>query len=341
LEKVKHLRKTAKRAASRAKRGAAKASTAARRGKPRGYSDKNRAGEWFEKLVAVQARLRAPGGCPWDREQTHASLRTYLIEEAYEVLEALESGDDAKFAEEMGDLLLQIVFHSQLAAEERRFAVVDVIRAVHDKMVRRHPHVFGEKRAKDAAEVLKNWEQLKKEERSAAAKKKGKAKKHAESLMDGVSKALPAALEGFQLTRRAARIGFDWESVDGVFAKMKEESEELRKELASGGKGSARAEEEMGDLLFAAVNLARWLEIDPEIALKKANAKFAARFRGMEALAAKGGRPLADVPRDAMEQFWEAAKASEKSGAVRQEARRADGAGGASPSPTERAVSPR
>jgi len=272
-----------------------------------------KAGEWFEKLVAVQARLRAPEGCPWDREQTHASLRTYLIEEVYEVLEALESGDDAKFAEEMGDLLLQIVFHSQIAAEEGRFTAADVVRAVHDKMVRRHPHVFGAKRAKDALEVLKNWEQLKREERSAAARKKGETHdgKKTESLMDGVSKALPAALEGFQLTRRAARIGFDWETVDGVFAKMKEESVELRKELASGGKRSVRAEEEMGDLLFAAVNLARWLEIDPEIALKKANAKFAARFRGMETLAAKGGKALANVPREEMERLWEAAKREE------------------------------
>ena len=131
------------------------------------------AGEWFEKLAGVQARLRAPDGCPWDREQTHASLRTYLIEEAYEVLEALESGDDAKFAEEMGDLLLQIVFHSQIAKEEGRFSVSDVIREVHDKMVRRHPHVFGEKHAKNTAEVLKKWEQIKKEERAAAGKKNG------------------------------------------------------------------------------------------------------------------------------------------------------------------------
>ena len=268
-------------------------------------------GEWFEKLVAVQARLRAPDGCPWDREQTHATLRTYLIEEAYEVLEALESGDDAKFAEEMGDLLLQIVFHSQIAREEGRFTVADVIREVHDKMVRRHPHVFGERRAKDAAEVLKNWEQLKKEERSAAAKKNGDRAKKAESLMDGVSRALPAALEGFQLTRRAARIGFDWEGADGVFEKLKEESQELQKELAGGGKKSARTEEEMGDLLFAAVNLARWLDIDPEIALKKANAKFSRRFRAMEALAAKSGKALADVERDEMERLWEQAKAAE------------------------------
>jgi MazG family protein len=267
------------------------------------------AGEWFEKLAAVQARLRAPDGCPWDREQTHASLRTYLIEEAYEVLEAMESGDDAKFAEEMGDLLLQIVFHSEIAREEGRFDVSDVIREVHDKMVRRHPHVFGEKRAKDSAEVLKNWEQIKKEERAAAGKKAGeesKGEKKTASLLDGVSKALPAALEGFQLTRRAARIGFDWDSVEGVINKMKEETGELRE--AVGAKDSELVEEEMGDLLFAAVNVARFLHVDPEIALKKANAKFSARFRQMEKLAAERGQTLADVPREEMERLWEEVK---------------------------------
>src|ERR1700675_229862 len=264
------------------------------------------AGEWFERLAAVQARLRAPDGCPWDREQTHASLRTYLIEEAYEVLEALESGDDAKFAEEMGDLLLQIVFHSQIAKEEGRFTVSDVIREVHDKMIRRHPHVFGEKRAKDAAEVLKNWEQIKKEERVAAGKKNGdgvKGEGKPASLLDGVSKALPAALEGFQLTRRAARIGFDWENVEGVFDKMNEEAGELREALNA--KDARRSEEEMGDLLFAAVNLARFLHIDPEIALKKANTKFSSRFRRMEELSAKSGKALAESSREQMEEFWE------------------------------------
>ena len=264
------------------------------------------AGEWFEKLAAVQARLRAPDGCPWDREQTHASLRTYLIEEAYEVLEALESGDDGKFAEEMGDLLLQIVFHSQIAKEEGRFTVSDVIREVHDKMVRRHPHVFGEKRAKDSAEVLKNWEQIKKEERIAAGKKDGdgaaKKEEKPASLLDGVSKALPATLEGLHLTRRAARIGFDWDSVEGVIDKMKEETGELRE--AVGAKDPELVEEEMGDLLFAAVNVARFLHVDPEIALKKANAKFFARFRQMEKLAAKRGKTLADISRGEMEGFW-------------------------------------
>ncbi|HXJ04313.1 MAG TPA: nucleoside triphosphate pyrophosphohydrolase [Candidatus Acidoferrum sp.] len=278
------------------------------------------AGEWFEKLAAVQARLRGPDGCPWDREQTHVSLRTYLIEEAYEVLEALESGDDAKFAEEMGDLLLQIVFHSQIAKEEGRFSVSDVIHEVHDKMVRRHPHVFGEKRAKDSAEVLKNWEQLKKEERAAAGHKAGhkngsgsKEEPRAASLLDGVSKALPAALEGFQLTRRAARIGFDWENLEGVFEKMNEEAGELRQALSV--KDSKKAEEEMGDLLFAAVNLGRYLHIDPEIALKKANTKFSTRFRRMEELAAESGKALADVPRTQMEELWDTAKREEKGAA--------------------------
>lgn len=288
--------------------------TTKRRGARRATSNTPRlsAGEWFEKLAAVQARLRAPDGCPWDREQTHATLRTYLIEEAYEVLEAMEGGDDAKFAEEMGDLLLQIVFHSQIAKEEGRFSVSDVIREVHDKMVRRHPHVFGEKRAKDAAEVLKNWEQIKKEERIVAGKgtPEGPTKeKQPASLMDGVSKALPAALEGFQLTRRAARIGFDWDNVEGVFAKMDEEARELLQAL--GAKDDKKAEEELGDLLFAAVNLARFLHIDPEIALKKANAKFSARFRRMEELAANGGKALTGIPREKMEEFWETAKRTE------------------------------
>jgi MazG family protein len=284
-----------------------------------------KAGEWFERLAAVQARLRAPDGCPWDREQTHASLRTYLIEEAYEVLEALEGGDDDKFAEEMGDLLLQIVFHSQIAEEEGRFSVSDVIREIHDKMVRRHPHVFGKKRAKDSAEVLKNWEQLKKEERAAAGRKNGSGSKEETknaSLLDGVSKALPAALEGFQLTRRAARIGFDWDNVEGVFEKMNEEAGELRQALSA--KDAHKAEEEMGDLLFAAINLARYLHIDPEIALKKANTKFSTRFRRMEELAAKSGKALADVPRARMEELWDTAKRAEKSAAlVSREARKA------------------
>lgn len=267
-------------------------------------------GQWFEKLVAVQARLRAPNGCPWDREQTHQSLRTYLIEEAYEVVEALESGDDAKFAEEMGDLLLQIVFHSQIAREEGRFTVAEVIREIHDKMIRRHPHVFGKTHAKDSAEVLRKWEQIKAEERHAggnkgSAKTSGGVPKEV-SLLDGVSRALPATLEGFQLTRKASRIGFDWEDASGVFEKMREETEELKKELVE--QDQRKMEEELGDLLFAAVNLSRFLKIDPEIALKKANAKFSRRFREMERMAAKNGREFKDLPREEMEALWDATK---------------------------------
>lgn len=268
-------------------------------------------GEWFEKLVALQARLRAPNGCPWDREQTHTTLRTYLIEEAYEVLDALESGDDEKFAEEMGDLLLQVVFHSQIATEEGRFTVSDVIREVHEKMVRRHPHVFGDKRAKDAAEVLKHWHQIKAEERrSKNAQSAGSTEsEQPESALDGVPRALPATLEGLQLTRKAARTGFDWDSAEGVLEKVREESAELQRLLE--GKNASKIEEEIGDLLFAAVNLARFLQVDPEIALKKANSKFVRRFHEMERLAAASGRKFQDVPRPEKESLWESAKQSE------------------------------
>src|SRR6266571_4174225 len=268
-------------------------------------------GEWFEKLVAVQARLRAPEGCPWDREQTHQTLRTYLLEEAYEVLEALETGNDAKFAEEMGDLLLQIVFHSQIAQEEGRFNVADVIREIHDKMIRRHPHVFGETHAKDSAEVLRNWEQIKAEERRSNEQSSGSEGSQAEppSLLDGVSRALPATLVGFQLTRKASRIGFDWEDAAGVIAKMQEETAELDSALQAGNQMGI--EEEMGDLLFAAINLARFLHVDPEIGLKKANAKFSRRFRAMEALARESGRAFKDLTREEMEALWEATKNAE------------------------------
>jgi MazG family protein len=271
-------------------------------------------GEWFEKLVAVQARLRAPGGCPWDREQTHESLRTYLIEEAYEVLEALENGNDDKFAEEMGDLLLQIVFHSQMAQERGRFTISDVIRAIHDKMIRRHPHVFGETHAKDAAEVLRNWEHIKAQERLSKTEASGnlsgsKAGIQA-SLLDGVSRALPATLEGFQLTRKASRIGFDWKTASGIFEKMGEETRELQNALDT--REQPKVEEELGDLLFAAVNLARFLKVDPEIALKKANAKFSQRFRFMENLAREGGREFKDLPREEMEALWDLAKQADQ-----------------------------
>jgi tetrapyrrole methylase family protein/MazG family protein len=273
------------------------------------------AGQWFEKLVAVQKRLRAPRGCPWDREQTHATLRTYLIEEVYEVLDALDSGDDVKFAEEMGDLLLQVVFHSEIAREQGRFSVANVIKAIHDKMVRRHPHVFGKVSAKNSAQVLRNWERIKAEERrekersnkeAAAQDTLPETPQKQTSLLDGVSRGLPAMLEGLQLTRKAARAGFDWHDADGIFEKLREEMAEVRHALTQ--KESRKLEEELGDLLFAAVNLARFVQVDPEIALKKANAKFQRRFVEMERSATNGNRDFAELPREEMESLWDSVK---------------------------------
>jgi MazG family protein len=281
-------------------------------------------GQWFEKLVAVQKRLRTPGGCPWDREQTHATLRPYLIEEAYEVLDALDSGDDAKFAEEMGDLLLQVLFHSDIAREQGRFTVVDVIREIHDKMIRRHPHVFGDVQVKNSHQVLQNWERIKTQERldKSSTLKNDAAKNPVSkndvpvttakpaSLLDGVSRGLPAMLEGLQLTRKAARAGFDWQDAGGIFEKLREEMAEVRHALTESN--SVRAEEELGDLLFAAVNLARFVSVDPEIALKKANAKFQRRFAEMERTASSRDRTFAGLPREEMESLWDAVKREEK-----------------------------
>jgi tetrapyrrole methylase family protein/MazG family protein len=283
---------------------------------------KESAGLWFERLIKLQARLRAPNGCPWDVEQTHLTLRTYLIEEAYEVLEALESGNDAKFAEELGDLLLQVVFHAQIATERGRFTAADVVREIHQKMIRRHPHVFGEKRAKNATEVLKNWEQIKAEERRAESGKGSSSSVESEkvpaSLLDGIPHTLPAVMQGFQLTRRASRIGFDWDNVEGVVEKLQEELAELRT-----AQSSRQIEGELGDVLFAAVNLARFLKVDPEIALKRTNAKFTSRFREMERLAHASGRALADVPRSEMESLWDQAKISENENHSRPRAKKA------------------
>jgi MazG family protein len=266
-------------------------------------------GDWFEKLVALQKQLRDPGGCAWDREQTHQSLRTYLMEEAYEVLDALESGDDEKFSEELGDLLLQVTFHSQIASETGRFSVSDVIRTVHEKMIRRHPHVFGEQRAIDSAEVLKNWHKIKAKERQTKGPA-APAESQRESALDGVPRAIPATLEGLQLTKKAARAGFDWDDAHGVLEKMREETAEVQQALQTGN--HSKVEEELGDLLFAAVNLARFVHVDPEIALKGANAKFVRRFHAMERLAADSGQKFEDLPRPEKEQLWTSAKRSEQ-----------------------------
>jgi MazG family protein len=191
------------------------------------------AGKWFEKLVALQARLRGPNGCPWDREQSHESLRKFLIEESYEVLDAMESGDPGKFSGELGDLLLQVVFHSILAEESGGFTMSDVIESVHSKMVRRHPHVFGSAKAGTSAAVLKSWEQIKAEERAAEGKFSRRASAAPDSILGGVPRSLPAVLEAYQLTRRAAHVGFDWENLDGIFDKLDEERREIETTLKS------------------------------------------------------------------------------------------------------------
>jgi MazG family protein len=282
-----------------------------RRKLPRFTRRTHEAGDWFEKLVALQARLRGPGGCPWDREQTHESLRKFLVEETYEVLDAMESGDPKKFAPELGDLLLQVIFHAILAEEAGNFTLADVIESVHTKMVRRHPHVFGKVKARTSAAVLKNWEQLKAAERT---KESGRAKAADDSILAGVPRSLPAVLEAQQLASRASHIGFDWENVEGIFEKLTEEMKELREATrtqTAGGKAAspyARIEEEAGDLLAAAVNIARFLGVDPEIALKKANRKFKRRFEWMESAAKQEGRRLADLPRARMEELWNESK---------------------------------
>lgn len=304
------------------------------------------AGKWFAKLVALQACLRGPGGCPWDRQQTHESLRKFLIEETYEVLDAMESGDPRKFSSELGDLLLQVVFHSILAEEAGRFTMSDVIESIHTKMVRRHPHVFGDTKAKNSADVLKNWEQLKAAERAednvATGRSAPTENSTGESVLGGVPPSLPALLEANQLTRRASHIGFDWEDLEGILDKLDEEKRELKSILARSGDETTKAlveesgansrsaskpglkrfpsrqksvvnstfEEEVGDLLFAGVNIARFLGVDPEIALKKANRKFKRRFEWMESAAAREGRRFADLPRDRMEELWNESKAN-------------------------------
>jgi tetrapyrrole methylase family protein/MazG family protein len=283
------------------------------------------AGEWFARLVALQARLRSPNGCPWDREQTHASLRKYLIEEAYEVLDAMDSNVSKKFASELGDLLLQVVFHANIAEADGRFGISDVIEFIYTKMVRRHPHVFGNVVAETPGAVLKNWEQIKAAERAEEKSEKGGAngKRKPESILADVPRSLPGVLEAYQLTRRASRIGFDWENLEGVLDKLEEERKELLASLPGGHATAehtdARAhavrltpevEEEVGDLLFAAVNVARFVGIDPEISLKKANRKFKRRFEWMEGAAARDSRHLADLPRQRMEDLWNESKSA-------------------------------
>lgn len=264
--------------------------------------EKNR----FEDLVALVARLRAPGGCPWDREQTLETLRPMIVEESYEVVEAIEDGTPYELAGELGDLLFQVVFAARIAADSNDFDIDDVVTAIHTKMVRRHPHVFGDAELATADDVLKNWDDLKRQERAAAGVESPKG------LLDGVSGHLPALLEAFSLTDRASRVGFDWPSVEPVFAKLHEEIGELRAETDVVEPDRERVESEIGDLLFAAVNVARKLGVDPETALKRSNRSFRRRFAHVERELENGGRSAKDASLDEMDALWDEAKSLER-----------------------------
>ncbi len=269
----------------------------------------------FDDLVALMSTLRSPEGCPWDREQTYASLAPMLLEEAYEAFEAVEEareGRPLELRDELGDLLFQIVFYAQVARERGEFTIEDVTEAIHTKMVRRHPHVFGDAKVRDNEELLRNWEAMKAEEKRAAGKGKDSADS---SLLEGVSAKAPALMEAHQLTTKAARVGFDWPDVEGVFDKLHEEIEELRaalRERAADAPDSeasaARVREEVGDLLFAAANIARHLEVEPEAALKLTNRKFRRRFRHVERGLRERGRELGAATLDEMEELWQEAK---------------------------------
>lgn len=244
----------------------------------------------------VVARLRAPGGCPWDREQTHQTLQSHLLEETYEVLDAIDADDPTRLCEELGDLLLQVMIHTQIATEEGIFKMADVLQAIITKMERRHPHVFGDVQANDSQTVLRNWEQIKRDERNDPTK----------SLFDGIPRGLPALSQALELQRRASRVGFDWKSPEPVLAKVAEEMDELRH-----AQDADTRLDEFGDLLFSLVNAARWLDIDPETALRRANRRFVSRFRRIEQSVASARRTLDDMTLPEMDVLWEEAKADE------------------------------
>ncbi|HEX8178941.1 MAG TPA: nucleoside triphosphate pyrophosphohydrolase [Pyrinomonadaceae bacterium] len=293
----------------------------------------------FADLVALMSRLRAPDGCPWDREQTYATLAPMLLEEAYEAFEAVEAareGRPAELSAELGDLLFQIIFYAQVARERGEFSIEDVVDGIHAKMVRRHPHVFGGEAAADTAQVLRNWEAIKAAEKRAAGQAETKADA---SLLDGVSAKAPALMEAHQLTTKAARVGFDWQRLEDIFAKLHEEIDELKAAIserdecrpASNADAPAasseqrareaplrpaaaeeaahtRVREELGDLLFAVTNIARHLGVEPEAALKLTNRKFRRRFRHIEQGLAARGRTLDQASLDEMEALWQEAK---------------------------------
>jgi nucleoside triphosphate diphosphatase len=288
-------------------------------------------GERFERAVAIMVRLRGEGGCPWDREQTFDSIKPYTLEETYEVLEAIDKRDWEELPGELGDLLLQVLFYAQLAKDEARFSIDDVLDRLSAKLVNRHPHVFGDVKAKTSSEVLRNWEALKAQEKK---ERQGNAAGHDEtgSSLAGVSTAMPALMEGHKLSSRAAQVGFDWPDMQGLFDKLNEETEELREQLqkfpepgpqpkgrlvAGSAKQHipeelrARLEDEVGDLFFVLVNIARYLSLDSESALKKTNRKFRRRFQWMEARLRASGRGPAEATEGELEALWRQAKEHE------------------------------
>jgi len=254
----------------------------------------------FEDLVSLMTRLRGPDGCPWDRKQTLPDLKPYVIEEAYEVVDAIDRDDRASLAEEVGDMMLEAVFIAEVTREEGSFDIYDAITAVHDKLVRRHPHVFGDVQANDAEEVLVNWEKLKNEERKSENK----------SLMAGVPQSMPALLKASRLTEKAARVGFDWRRTEDVFAKLDEELAEVHEAIASGD--SQKVHDEIGDLLFTIANIARKLNVNPEEALQSTNRKFTRRFESMESAVRAEERNLDQLSLEEMDALWNDAKNSER-----------------------------
>jgi MazG family protein len=293
-------------------------------------------GERFERAVSIMARLRGPGGCPWDREQTFDSIKPYTLEETYEVLEAIDNRDWDELRGELGDLLLQVLFYSQMAQEEGRFSINDVLDRLSNKLIDRHPHVFANVSAETSADVLRNWEALKageKKKRLAAGGGKSAKAENAESVLAGVSSAMPALLEAHKLGSRAAHVGFDWPELAGLFDKLQEETAELKAELknlptpaGASGKGVAgsgkpnvpeqlrhRLEQEVGDLFFVIVNIARYLSLDPESSLKKTNRKFKRRFQWIEEQLRTSGRTPQQATMDELENLWQKAKQFETS----------------------------
>jgi len=258
----------------------------------------------FDRLVAIMDRLRDPGGCPWDREQTLETLSGYLLEESYEVIDAISSGHPSELCDELGDLLLQIVFMAKIGSEKGWFTIDEVAASISEKMIRRHPHVFAETDVADADEVIRNWEAIKGEERK---------KKNRTSVLDGVPSALPGLLKAYRMTQKAAAVGFDWEKAEDVVDKLHEEVAELEAEVRSRDEGRVqRVKQEMGDVLFAMANLARHLGVEPETAIQATNSTFERRFKGVEERVRESGKAMSGMTLDELDRFWDEVKADER-----------------------------